>query len=218
MFPSADKGIWAWEARSESGSASKFRQGKEKAPELQKFLATARSVFLLLAVFAGGAILLLSPWLPEWWFPKEHEAGSLQPYFAVGAVAFASAILVRLSGQPELRLRQCPVARILPAFILLQFCMLAHWVLAWQGAPLWIQYIPYVIITVSGIVADAALRARLASRPGPRLLSLKFDRRMAASLFENSFWLYLCTLGNLLYKNTDIMAITAGAPNTASLN
>src|SRR5262249_11528553 len=49
--------------------------GAKKEPELLKFLATGRTIFLFLAVAAGGGVFLLSPWLSEWLhFPVANNA------------------------------------------------------------------------------------------------------------------------------------------------
>src|ERR1700722_16425 len=40
--------------------------GEGKEEELQKFLASARAVFLILALIAGTTVFGLSPWLPHW--------------------------------------------------------------------------------------------------------------------------------------------------------
>ena len=39
---------------------------------------------------------------------------------------------------------------------------------------------------------------------------LKFEWRTAVVLSESSFWVYLCGLGNAIYRNTDGLVINAG--------
>jgi len=185
-----------------------FGQGKEKEGELHRFLATARTVFLLLGIAAGVGMLVLSPWLSHWFLPSEPQAGSRTLLFVVGSVAFAGAIFFSYLSNLNYACGNVTWP-ILPSFVLLQFCMIAHWLLARQRMPLWIQYLPYVLLTLSSLWLTYFF-VRTSHRALAGLRPLLFDRRLAGALFENSFWIYLCTLGNLLYKNTDNLVIGQG--------
>src|SRR4051794_10731931 len=118
-------------------------QGKQR--ELQDFLPAARAVFLLLALTVGGGFLLLSPWLPGWLeFPIVPGAGPLPQLYAVGAVSVGMMMLFSYVSNLNYA---CGTLTwpVIPAFLLLQCCLLAHWWLARNQSPLWVQYIPYAV-------------------------------------------------------------------------
>src|SRR6202008_436395 len=61
--------------------------GENKPEALQNFLASARTVFLLLGLMVSGSVLLLSPGLPHWLhFRAEEGAGPLPWLFAIGSI------------------------------------------------------------------------------------------------------------------------------------
>jgi O-antigen/teichoic acid export membrane protein len=71
-----------------------------------------------------------------------------------------------------------------------------------------LQYLPYVISAlVSLLLAWTYLRVAFPNLAG--LLPLKFDLRLVVSLLERSFWVYLCSLGNLIYVTTDRLVVQA---------
>lgn len=188
--------------------------GQGKNEELQRFLASARTVFLMLACTAGGGFLLLSPWLPKWLqFPIVAGAGSLQLLFAMGAASIACVMLA--SYLNNLNYACGNVAwPVIPAYVLLQLAMLGHWLLARQHQPLWIQVAPYVLIAMVGLWMIRSF-VRASHPPLARIFPLEFNRSLTLSLFESSFWLYLCSLGNAIYRSTDGLVINAGfAPGT----
>ena len=183
-------------------------RGAEK--ELPKFLATARGVFLLLAAAVGAGVLLLSPWLAQWlhWRPAPG-AGSQTALFAVGAVLMAG--VVAASYWSNLNYACGNVTwPILPAFLLLQLGLMGHWLLARQHFPLWAQCLPYAATMIIGICLSR-FYVRSTNPELARLRPLQFDRRTALLLGESSFWVYLCGLGNAIYRSTDTLVITAGS-------
>ena len=185
--------------------------GKSKEAELQKFLASARMVFLLLAVACGVGVLALSPWLPRWLeFPTVTGAGPLTNVFGVGAMIIACVLL--FSYLSNLNYACGNIAwPVLPDFALLQISMLCHWWLARHEQPLWVQYLPYLM---SAAVKLFLMRTyvRISHPALSRMLPLTFDRALMGSLLEGSFWVYLCVLGNSIYRNTDALVINAGFP------
>ena len=134
-------------------------------------------------------------------------SGPLFPLFAAGAVAVG--VLVLLSYVNNLNYGCGTITwPIIPIFVLLQCTLFAHWMLARHGFPLSVQYLPYVITAVLNLLLGwFYLRA---SFPGlARIVPLVFKWRIAASLFEKSFWMYLSNLGNLVYVGTSSVVIQA---------
>jgi O-antigen/teichoic acid export membrane protein len=183
-------------------------QGREE--ELQRFLASARAIFLLLALVAGGGFLLLSPWLPHLLrFKPVPEAGSLVLLFAEGGflicgVMFASYINNLNYGCGNV------TWPVIPSLLVLQLSMLGHWLLARQHYPLWVQYTPYMGATIVNLILTW-FYVRVSHPKLAILGALSFDLRMARGLVESSFWVYLCSLGNSVYRNTDGLVINAGS-------
>jgi O-antigen/teichoic acid export membrane protein len=183
--------------------------GQGRTRELQQFLASARIVFLILALVAAGVVLLFTPWLPRW-FQLDQGAGtgSMRLLFAVGAVLVAGVVLSSYVGNLNYACGNVTWP-VIPAFILFQCSMLGHWLLARQHLPLWIQCLPYVASSGAGLLL-LRLYVRASHPAVAGVFPLKLDWRMAVSLTENSFWAYLCGLGNSIYRNTDGLVISAG--------
>jgi O-antigen/teichoic acid export membrane protein len=185
--------------------------GRGDQSGLKEFLASARTVFLLLAVLAGGGFLVLSPWLPHWLgFPAVEGTGSLTLLFAVGAVLVGG---IMLSSYLTNLNYACGNVTwpVMPAFVLLQAGFLCQWLLARQHQPLWVQFSP----TIATAAASLWLYRFYVSKSHPALagiLPLKLDWRVAVVLAESSFWVYLCGLGNAIYRTTDGLVINAGFP------
>jgi hypothetical protein len=97
---------------------------------------------------------------------------------------------------------------IVPAFLVLQLCMLGHWQLAAHGQPLWIQYLPYAAASAAGIWLTWSY-VRISHRSLARIWPMNVDWPLTLSLFESSFWIYLCMWGTAIYRNTDSMLINA---------
>ncbi|MBI3882127.1 MAG: hypothetical protein HY301_18965 [Verrucomicrobia bacterium] len=183
--------------------------GRGEDRELREFLAVARAVFVLLAVAAGGIFFALTPWLPGWMhFGDVAGAGPMVGLFAIGAVSVA--FLMLASYLNNLNHGAGNVTwPVVPAFVLTQLSLAAHWWLARGGAPLWLQFAPYVAAAGIGLVlAWFYLRA---SHPVlARLTPMRFAWRAVLALQEKSFWIYLSSLGNRIYTSTDQLLITAG--------
>lgn len=183
--------------------------GQGKTDELRAFLGAARSLFLLLAVVATGVFLVLSPWLPGWLrFAPLPGAGSLPWLFAVGAVGVG--LLIVRGYLTNLNLGCTNVTwPIVPSFLFMQLGMLCHWLLALQQVPLWVQYIPYLLVSFLGIVAGWIF-VRWSHPPLAAVTPLLFDRRRFGSLLEKSFWVYLYCLGSGIYVTIGWLLINAG--------
>jgi O-antigen/teichoic acid export membrane protein len=187
--------------------------GQGRHEELKQFLSAARAIFLTLALSVAAGFLVFMPWLanplgfkPGPDLPVSH-VGSFLPLFACGAVAVG--MLVASSYVNNLNYA-CGTLTwpVIPIFVLLQCSLMVHWSLARQGCPLWMQYCPYAVSAmVNFLLACLYLRAGFPDLA--RILPLRFDLRLAATLFERSFWMYLNSLGNLVYVGTSALVIQA---------
>jgi hypothetical protein len=54
--------------------------GQGKEAELKKFLASARAVFLIMALTVGGGMVLVTPYLPRWLGYKETPASGMAEF------------------------------------------------------------------------------------------------------------------------------------------
>jgi O-antigen/teichoic acid export membrane protein len=134
-------------------------------------------------------------------------SGPLFPLFAAGAVAVG--VLVLLSYVNNLNYGCGTITwPVVPIFLLLQCTLFAHWMLARHGFPLSVQYLPYVITAVLNLFLGWFYLHSSFPSLG-RILPLVFKWRIAASLFEKSFWMYLSNLGNLVYIGTSSVVIQA---------
>jgi O-antigen/teichoic acid export membrane protein len=185
--------------------------GRGDEAGLKGFLASARTVFLVLALVMGGGFLMLSPWLPHWLrFPSVEGTGSLTLLFAVGAVLISGVLLSSYLTNVNYACGNVTWP-VVPAFVLLQAGLLCQWLLARQHEPLWVQFLPSIGTAAAGLWLYRFYISK--SHPAlAGLLPLKFDGPIAVALFESSFWVYLCSLGNAIYQRTDGLVINAGFP------
>jgi O-antigen/teichoic acid export membrane protein len=181
---------------------------KEDEP-CQRFLASARSAFLIISLLFFLASLVFSPWLPRLFGLSELPgSGSLTLLFVVGGAGVA--LLIICGYLQNLNYAYGNVAwPILPAFLFTQLGFGGQWLLAAHGAPLWLQYgVGVVLSAVSCVLAWWMLRI---SHPWlGDLAPLRLDYAEIRRLIATSFWVYLIVLGNLIYMNTDRILIGAG--------
>ncbi len=97
---------------------------------------------------------------------------------------------------------------VIPAFILVQASLCAHWLLARQQSPLWMQYLPYVCGSLVSLLLGW-IYLRVSFPALAQLLPLKLDFKLTVSLLEKSIWLYLSSLGSVIYTATDQLVIQA---------
>src|SRR5436190_15644723 len=150
--------------------------GRGEDKQLQHLLASARTLFLALAVALFLAFALPSPWLPAWLhFQSVPGAGSLPWLFVWGGVSVA---LVVLAGYfHSLNYAHGTVTwPVLPTILIGQvMAPFGHWLLARAQAPLWLQNVPYVAGTL--LLGLLAWRMLKWSHPWlGSLLPLSFDR------------------------------------------
>ncbi|MEO7297998.1 MAG: hypothetical protein ABI042_05415 [Verrucomicrobiota bacterium] len=183
--------------------------GRGDETQLRSFLASVRGLFLVLGLLVMFLLLMFSPWLPQWLrFEAVPGAGSFRNLFALGAVSaglliFNSYIANLNYGCGNLTLS------VLPTFLLVQISFLGHWLLAREGFSLWVQYIPYVLSSVAGLILGWVY-IRFSHPTLAHVFPIGFDKKNIRSLFGKTFWLYFYYLAAGVYATTDRLLITAG--------
>jgi O-antigen/teichoic acid export membrane protein len=183
--------------------------GAGRMDELKIWLANARTVFFLLAVGAATLCLVLVPVLPGWLrFTPLPAAGSLPVLFALGSFGL---FLMIISSYFNSLNYACGTLTwpILPSFLFLQATFLTQWLLATNHAPLYLIYLPNVIAgSLNTVLSVFFLRS---SYPTLANFSpLRFHLPTALSLFSMTGWVFLCSMGNVIYTTTDRLLINAG--------
>jgi len=177
---------------------------------LRDLLASARTVFLFLAALTLTGFVALSPWLPQWLhFQAVEGAGPLPLLFIWAGVTGSTMIIAGYFN--NLNYAYGTVTwPIIPGALLGQLLApLVHWQLARWHEPLWIQNLPYVIATVIlGAVAWWMLKSSHSWLGEWR--PLRFDFGVWKVLAMTSGWVYLCSICNAIYFNTDCLVINAG--------
>ena len=184
--------------------------GQGRLDDLRKFLAAARGAFLTLALAAGGLMILLAPWLPVLLkFKPVEGSGSLTLLFSVGGLLVAGVVISSYLTNLNYACGNV-VWPVVPALLLMQAGALGQWLLARQHEPLWIQFLPAVATALAGMLL-ISLFIRVSHPTLAGWWPLHSDRRLIGSLLEGSFWVYLCGLGNAVYRSTDALLINAGS-------
>lgn len=183
--------------------------GQGNQSELHSFLASARGLFLLMAVAVTLVLLVLTQWLPGWLrFEMLPGSGSLTGLFALGALG--AGLLILSSYITNLNYGCSNLTwPVVPAFLLLQLSFLGHWLLARQHSPLWVQYLPYLVTATAGVILHWMF-VRVSHPPLSVLGPLLFSAKRLWSLLGKSFWVYLCCLGGGISVATDRLLINAG--------
>lgn len=181
--------------------------GQGREPELRTFLATARGNYLVMALLSTVAFFALSPLLLKALkFAGDPQVGSLPLMALVGGIAISLVILNSYINNVNYGSGNTAWP-VVPTFLLLQFAILAHWLLARQHYPLWAQYIPYVVSAFL-IHGMGWLYAKISFPSLATVWPLRFDRRQSADLLNSSIWVYLSTVGTGIWYTTDILLIT----------
>jgi O-antigen/teichoic acid export membrane protein len=173
------------------------------SPETQRLLkagATGEKALRL------NRLLLIDAYPGE--LDRNRASGPLQPVFAIGALLI---VVVLLSSYLSNLNYACGNVAwpVLPLFVTAQLTLLGQWLLARQEQPLWIQCLPAVVTGAAGLWLTW-FYVRLSHRWLSNLLPLSRDWGTMLTLFESSFWIYLCSLGNVIYRSTDGLVINKG--------
>jgi O-antigen/teichoic acid export membrane protein len=183
--------------------------GRREDAELQRLLASARTLFLLIAAVLCIVFVGLSPWLPRWLgFENVSGAGSMTLLFVYGGMSLA---LMIFGGYfASLNYAYGTVTwPIIPAVVLMQLLApFLHWRLALLHLPLWIQLLPYLGSAL--LAAYLAWRMLKWSHPWlGDLWPLKRDFAEWKTLAITSGWAYLISIGTAIYFTTDRLVIGA---------
>jgi len=183
--------------------------GRRDEAGLRALLASARALFLLIAGVLCVVFVSLSPWLPRWLgFQGVPGAGSMTLLFVYGGMSLG---LMIVGGYfASLNYAQGTVTwPIFPGVILMQLLApFFHWRLALLHQPLWIQLLPYF---VAGVLTTY-LSWRMLKWSHPWFGDLKplgYERREWKSLAGASWWVYLISVGTVIYFTTDRLVIGA---------
>lgn len=174
---------------------------------LKALLASARSLFLVLAAALCFLLIGLSPWMPRWLgFETVPEAGSMTWLFIYGGLSLAMMII----GGYFATLNYAYGTVTWPIFPMVLFVQilapLFHWRLALLHLPLWVQVLPYLGSAI--LVAFLAWRMLKWSHPYlGDLRPLKRDRSEWKHLAGTSWWAYLVSIGTVIYLTSDRLVI-----------
>jgi O-antigen/teichoic acid export membrane protein len=184
--------------------------GRGEHDQLKKLLASARALFLFLAALTLILFAGLSQWLPRWLhFQSVAGAGPLPLLFVWAGVTGAVMILAGYFNNLNYAYGTVTWPVLPGVFIGQMLAPLLHWQLAKMHEPLWIQNLPYVASTIFG--GWLAWRMLKWSHPWlGEFRPLGFDRSLWKILLGASGWLYLCSICNAIYFNTDSLVINAG--------
>ncbi len=183
--------------------------GRGEEEKLRPFLASARTVLLGMAMALGLAFCLFAPWIPRWLdFNAVPGTGSLTMLFVVGGITITLGLVVGYF--TSLNAAYATVTwPIVPVFLLGQLAFAGQWLIARGGGPLWAQAIaPVVATAIQGVALWWMVRA---AHPWlGELTPLGRDRKLWRELVGASGWIYLYSLGNLIFTATDALLINKG--------
>ena len=174
---------------------------------LRKLLASARSLFLVLAVGLCVLFIGLSPWMPKWLgFDVVPEAGSMFGLFIYGGLSLGLFIIGGYFA--SLNYAYGTVTwPIVPSILFVQvLAPFFHWRLAVLHMPLWVQLLPYFGAGV--LMAVVSWWMLKCSHPWlGELWPLKQNRKDWKALAGKSGWMYLVSIGTVIYFATDRLVI-----------
>ncbi len=183
--------------------------GRGDEAGLRSLLASARTLFVVLACSLCALFLALSPWLPHWLnFESVEGVGSMRWLFVYGGLSMVTFIVGGYLA--SLNYAHGTVTwPILPTIFLAQILApFVHWRLALLHVPLWVQFIPYL---VAGLLMISLSWGMLKwSHPWlGDLKPLRIDFREWKNLAGSSSWVYMISVGAAIYAATDRLVIGA---------
>ena len=166
-------------------------QGKEQ--ELKRFLAAARGAFLIVAAITVMVFVVAAPSaFKSLGFHDDPNVGPIPFLVIAGALAVGCLVLNSYIANLSYGCGNI-IWSIIPTFVLTQSSVLAHWLLARQHMPLWLQYSPYVAATVLMLTTNWFFVRK--SHPGlADIFPLQLKGREMVDLIGRSFWVYLYCL------------------------
>jgi len=182
---------------------------RNEEDRLVNFLASARTVYLLMACGISLLFMALSPWMPAWLgFKEVPGAGQLTLLFTVGG-AFVLASFT--DGYFQSLNSGCGSMMwpILPAFLVGQCTLFGQWLLARHGEPLW----ALMLVNIFTMLCQAFCSWSLLRMAFPRLagvLHLKCDFAQWRDLAFTSGMLSFSILGGFIFTMTDRLLVNAG--------
>ncbi len=183
--------------------------GRREDAGVKSLLASARTLFLLLALGLCVLFIGFSPWLSKGLnFVGVAGAGSMTWLFVYGGLSLALIIICGYFA--SLNYAHGTVTwPILPTMLFVQILApFFHWRLALLKMPLWIQLLPYLAAAV--VLSFLLWRMLKWSHSGlGNLLPLKLDRVEWKALAVTSWWSYLIGVATAIYMATDLLVINA---------
>lgn len=183
--------------------------GSGEEVELQRLLASARSLFLFLTMGLTLLFVGLSPWLSRGLnFAGVAGAGSMTLLFLYGGLYLMTAIIGGYFTSLNYAHGTVTWTILPPIFFLQVLAPLVHWRLALLGTPLWLQCVPYLV----GNTFTIWLVWRMLKWSHPwlgDLTPLRVERAEWKTLGSTSWWVYLLTIGGAIYVTSDRLVIGA---------
>jgi len=183
--------------------------GRNEEGRLAEFLASARSLFVILGILLGAVFFGLSPYLSAWLhFKAEPGSGSLTLLFQTGALALLVTIIGGYVHSVNAGANNI-IWPIIPGVLLTQGALLGHWLLARAGCPLWAQHCSYVVSSLILTVVVWWL-LRVAHPALAMLRPLTTQRVYWRELLSTGGFVYLYGLGAVVFTMTDRLLVNAG--------
>jgi O-antigen/teichoic acid export membrane protein len=183
--------------------------GRREDIALRSLLASARTLFLVLAAVLCILFIGLSPLLSEGLnFESVAGSGSVTALFIYGGLSLS---LMIIGGYfASLNYAHGTVTwPIIPSVLFVQILApFFHWRLALLHTQLWIQLLPYLIAAM----VSTFLGWRMLKWSHPwlgDLVPLRHDREEWKNLAATSGWAYLVGVGTVIYVATDLVVINA---------
>jgi len=183
--------------------------GRGEQDRLADFLASARTLFVFMALAISIAFASLSPWLPHWLgFSETPGAGTLTALFSVAGFFI---LLSFTDGYFQSLNSGCGTVMwpVVPMFLLGQMTLLAQWLVARHGAPLWeLVAAQSAVLAVQVVFSYSMLRGAF-----PKLAHIRpfgFDPAQWRELGTASGWVCLYMLGSFIFTMTDRLLVNAG--------
>ena len=183
-------------------------RGEEAAG--RRFLANARGVFLGLALLCLVGFLVAAPWIPGWLkVMPTPESGSLRLLFIVGGLSAALLILGGYFNDLNAIHREPGLARDPRPDAGASRPAQAMADRETRRTFVWTQYAAILCASIMLLVLTAIM-LRISHPWLGNLWPIAFDWGEMKNLVSASFWIYLLSLGNLIYVATDQLLVTRG--------